>query len=392
MVRLKDGIKDEDVEKLIEDSIKLRKRYVRKVREARKKSQSENWEIDRNIEFEVAEKVLSRESFENILPTHTIEAMKKRHVTDLFNSEFALHDLAKNVLEKKLRREYEILFWYTGRCKSCNEDTESIFHVEEPVLDSLLETRPDYFNAFSDKFRCGKCGNVTESVKTGNIYSVNEKNDYNLKLILARIKIGGRHITKLVELCSGKKKDLRIIVDKNGMILLAESKEDCMKAPDLLKKYHSRNRINYCRDYFVTREVIDPRTGKKRYESDAYTLYWDGNGTKKRWGVHPIEAKKRGDEFYSALHFPIEYKGIPIGVQAKTMDNWVKENDRNSSIFHGTYDDKRPDCTKLYYEERSDVIIKAGWGEFERRFYNYLKSTKAFEPFNDIYTKDMLQW
>jgi hypothetical protein len=273
--------------------------------------------------------------------------------------------------------------------------------MKGPVMDHLLENDPLYFNMFSDMLRCENCGKMTDSVKNGNAYVMQGKNKYNLNLITVRRKSEGRLITKIVQLCLGKKRDLRYIKDVNGIIFVCGSEEDCRGIPELLWKYNGGSPINNFRDFFVINEVKDQKTVEIRYESEEYVYYLDKNDRPKKANVRPIEARirygrKGRREEYKALHFPINYKGITIAIQAKTMDQWKNENNPKSPLYHGKYEQSREGGSRprkiQYHEGKRELEIREKYGEFERRLEKYLVDSGMFNPFNpDLYVMDYLR-
>ncbi len=396
MVRIS-GVEYPAIDNAIEGFIGLRREWDRKTG-VRKGSP---WELDPKRMDDIAEEMLTPKRFAEILPKEVIRDFKRHFTENMRISEYILYnDLIPEILGK-IGGDYEIEFWNTGRCQPCGKDTEHrIKDMRGPVMDHLLENDPLYFNMLSDTLRCESCGKVTDSVKSGNAYVIQGKNKYNLRLITGRIKSDARLITKTTLLCLGKV-GLYRIWDTKGKINVCDSEEDCRRMAELMWKYNGCRPISNFRDFFEIHEVKDPKTKEIRYESEEYVYYLDEKGRPKKSKVHPIEARirhgrKGREEPYKALHFPINYKGITIAVQAKTMDEWKKENDPRSPLYHRTYEQSRGVGSKpgkiQYHEGKKEAAIREKYGEFERRLERYLADSGIFNPFNpDLYVKDYLK-
>jgi len=381
-----DGIKIREWKEVMEGFRQLRKEYDWKLRKLEKES---HCRVDfRRDKAKLAEEVLSVERFSKILPKDMIMTISNAMSNDLIISENTLYTFTDIVLDRIAPNGYKIDFWYTGRCPSCGCDKEAKIPRERPVMDQDFVDNLDYFNHLSEYVKCDSCNVMTHPVKTSNVYTLEGKNDYNLNIWRTRLKSEGRKLTKFVQLCSGKKKDLKDVRDIIGGMAVCGTEKDCRKVPEILIKYDGDNEVE-CKDYFVVGEVKD-KSGT-RYESEEYRLYLKG-GKLKRKDVHPIEAKKLDREFYKAMHIPIMFSGIPISVHIKDMEIWEKENDPESPLFHGTYSQKRPDCTRQYHEERMEREMTTDRGEFEERCQGFLMSTGVFTFNPKLYQRDMLLW
>jgi len=381
-----DGIKNKEWKEVLEGFRQLRKEYDWKLRKLEKESLCKaDFRRDRE---KVVEEVLSPERFSRILPKDMIRTINNVLSNDMIISERTLYTFTDIMLDRLAPNGYSIDFWYTGRCPSCGCDKEAKIPKERPVMDQYFVDNLEYFNHLSEYVKCDSCDVLTQPVKTSNVYTLEGKNDYNMNIWRTRLKSEGRKLTKFVQLVSGKKKDLKEVRDIIAGVAVCKTEKDCRKVPEILIKYNGSNEVE-CKDYFVVNEIKD-KSGT-RYESEKYRLYLKDGRLKKK-DVHPIEARKREREFYKTLHVPIVYSGIPISVQIKDMSIWEKENDPESPLFHGTYSQKRPDCTRQYHEEQKELEMTSEWGEYEERVKNFLFTTGIFKFNPNLYQRDMLLW
>jgi len=390
-----DSIKNKELKEAIEGFRQLRKEHSREMAKLSKKYPDGIPEEQRKM---LEDSIFSRENFEKVLPSDSIISIKSDMINEMIVSENTLYNLNYSLL-KKLGSDYKINFNYIGRCASCGSQRESRIPVERPVMDYKFVNDPVYFNEFFDYITCPhsneprNSNELTQPLKTLNIFALQGGNEYNVKLIFARKKSEGRIIPKIVEKCAGKLKDIR---DIYGLTLVCQAEEDCKRIPQLLLKYHGDDRIK-CRDFFEIRG----KKGKSRteYENARYFFYINKKGEpKKDYLNDPLPLKIRtlgeGDDKiyarYRGLHMPIEFHGTVIEVQVKDLPEYQAENDPNSPLFHETYAKQRG-RSGVYHEEYSERSMRKGWGKPEYKLEDFLYGTGLLDGHSpDLYVKDML--
>lgn len=334
----------------------------------------------------------SRENFERILPTDTIIRIKGDMVNEMIVNENNLYNLNHSIL-KKLGSGYTISFIYIGKCINCGSETgEREIEVESPILDWKYESSPDCLDGFFEATKCTNCNGSTEAVKTVNKFSILEDNEYNIRLTLVRKKSKGRLIPKFVEKISGKQKDIR---DIYGLTTICESEDDCKIIPELMLKYSDNGWIE-CRDFITIMDKKD--VGKSDISNLKYILYTNRKGRLKKNNIEPIEIKIRscvdskGRKItapYRAIHMVFPYKGTIIEVQAKDMNEYQQENDPNSPLFHGNYVKSRGYTCGMHYEQISEMEMRRGWSEFEKRLERFLIESDVFGNYSPtLYSGD----
>jgi hypothetical protein len=374
-----DSIKNHGLNEAIKDFKQLRKEYESEVTKLGKKYR-------RGVVPEEERKVLedavfSKENFHKILPEDRIISIKGDITTQMAVGEITLYNLNEAVL-RRLGSDYRVYFLYTGKCTPCNSEIEQKIPVDGPVTDAKFIDNDIYRDAFSDYLKCNRCGVLTYPVKTANLFVLEGENDYDVKLTSARKKSEGRIVSKFVQKCSGKQKDIR---DIHGLKLVCKTEEQCKEIPELMLKYHSDDRIK-CRDYFEVKEMKN-RSGITEPANVRYFFYLDKKGRpKKAYLDEPLEMKIRHGfdakgrpikDLYRAIHMPIDFKGTLMDVQAKDLLQYQKENDPKSPLYHGSYAKRRP-----HYEEKKEMEMRSEWSEFEQRLEKFLYETKLFSSFN----------
>ncbi len=335
----------------------------------------------------------SQENFEKILPTDSIIRIKGDMINEMMVSENNLYNLNHSIL-KRLGSDYKTSFLYIGRCNSCGRETgENEIEVDVPVLDYKYVNDPEYFNRFFDTTKCGSCKDLTEAVKTSNLFQIQGKNDYNIRFTSVRKKSKGRLIPKFVEECFGKQKDIR---DVYGLMTGCESEEDCNNIPELMLKYSGDSQVE-CKNCLEVVEKKDKKSGGTVLGNVKYLLYIDKKGRPKRSHIEPFDMQIRScaDSHghvitapYRAIHMVVPYKGTIIEVQAKDLREYISENDPASPLFHGNYMKIRG-YSGMHHEEYSETEMRKGWGAPERKLERFLRGTDLFDPYtHDLYAKE----
>ena len=373
---------------------------------------------------EVENRILTPQRFDGILFKERREMIRETLLKDMEESEEVLYELTKDILGEIAPHEYKTYFTYIGRCPKCHCDTEERRIPQlSHVLDRDFISNPDFFNNFytqhPKEITCDRCpGEITEPVKTGNLFEPVGPNEFGVVYMLARMKSEGRIIPKFVGMCSGRSKDIR---DIRGLMFVCETEEYAKALPKLLLKdrkerYHEEKYLE-CRDYFDIKPLEE--VGYDKYEGSIYRLSLNKKGELERTDVRGslpalirirhkgksispkeyMEMEKEGnpDRFesiwarYRAIHTPLEYKDTLIEVQIKDLWNYANESDRESPIFHGTYSKGNDSCAIAHREERREAVMRKWWTPFDHWLEERIADSEIFGKFNPkLYVNEMV--
>ena len=209
------GIRNEEMNEAIKGFMNLRREYESQVEKLKGRGIRKD-ELEKK-KMAMQEHIFSRKNFERVLQNDAIVKTNHGLINEAIIDENNLYAL-NDVILRRLDCDYRTFFLYTGRCGFCGNETEKKIPVEKPVLDYRYINDPIYFNEFFHDTKCVKCNKTTDPIKTLNLFELRGENEYQVRLTLARRKSQGRIVTKLIEMCAGRQKDIK---DINGFMLVS---------------------------------------------------------------------------------------------------------------------------------------------------------------------------